>query len=475
MKQTTNYNTTEAVKQIGTMEFIGNVIPHTWYQNNLLKLENGRSNLLAITILSDIIYWYRPTIVIDEDTGCIKSVNKKFQHEKLHKTYQSWAIQFGVSKRSVQEACYFLKRKGLISIEIKDGWVVKNSPVMNNVTFFEPIPEMIVVINDPTKVDDYPLNWGASKKDNDTGEEIDNIEMCPSAQPGVTCHTSECETNTEITSEISTEITPNTWSEASSDQIKENSSVDSGNPEKVEALVLTKKKTKALTKRELVQAAVSDPKSIAFFENLRNKFQLYSGNSYLRSFAAHKTQFYKTLAYRVANEEVTHEAVEGAFHEMTLNKDFSIMEFLEKLKNAKYNDIKVLIDFIWIMLDGKIAAFVAEKKGAKELSEWIEDGKVTLTEIEDCFLWLPSSGRGYKQSLISLKAALSAFDTVKTLSSNGRFSGKSLNAGYKTSSEKSLEILQQRDYNRLATEILEESEAKKRKMAELIAIADGKK
>lgn len=282
-------------------------------------------------------------------------------------------------------------------------------------------------------------------------------------------------TITEITSEITTEITSNTWSEASSDEIKENISVDSGNPEKVETLILTKKKTKTLTKRELVQAAVSDPKSIAFFENLRNRFQLYSGNSYLRSFAAHKIQFYKTLAYRVANEEVTHEAVEGAFHEMTLNKDFSIMEFLEKLKNAKYNDIKVLIDFIWIMLDGKIAAFVAEKKGAKELSEWVEDGKVTLTEIEDCFLWLPSSGRGYKQSLISLKAALSAFDTVKTLNANGRFSGKSLNSEYKTSSEKSVEILKQRDYNQMASEILEESEAKKLRMAELIAIANGKK
>jgi hypothetical protein len=475
MKQTTNYNTTEAVKQIGTMEFTGNVIPHAWYQNNLLKLENGRSNLLAITILSDIIYWYRPTIVIDEGTGHIKSVNKKFQHEKLHKTYQSWAVQFGVSKRSVQEACYFLKRKGLISIEIKDGWVVKNSPVMNNVTFFEPIPEMILVINDPTKVDNYPLDWSAAKKDNGIEAEVGSAEMSSRAQPGVTCRTPECETNTEITSETSTEITPNTWSEASSDEIKENSSVDSGNPEKVEALVLANKKNKAATKRELMQAAVNDPKSIAFFENLRNKFQLYSGNGYLRSFAAHKTQFYKTLAYRVAAGEVTQASIEEAFYEMTLSRDFSIMQFLEKLKNPKYTDTKVLVDFICVMLDGKISAFAAEKKGAKELSEWIEDGKVTLTEIEDCFLWLPNSGRGYKQSLISLKAALSAFDTVKTLSSNGRFSGKSLNAGYKTSSEKSLEILQQRDYNRLATEILEESEAKKRKMAELIAIADGKK
>ena len=54
----------KTVDQVGKINFIGNVIPHTWYKTILR--ENGKPNVNAIIILSDIVYWYRPKEVRDE-------------------------------------------------------------------------------------------------------------------------------------------------------------------------------------------------------------------------------------------------------------------------------------------------------------------------------------------------------------------------------------------------------------------------
>ena len=45
----------------------GNIIPNTWYKS--IRYENGKPNLIAITLLSDIVYWYRPQEKRDERTG----------------------------------------------------------------------------------------------------------------------------------------------------------------------------------------------------------------------------------------------------------------------------------------------------------------------------------------------------------------------------------------------------------------------
>ncbi len=217
---------------------------------------------------------------------------------------------------------------------------------------------------------------------------------------------------------------------------------------------------KKLTKREIVNQKASNPEFIQFFQEVRLKYSLFKQNKFLRYFGKHQVQFYKTLAYRSATGEVPNDSINRAFAAMQEEKDFSIIQFLESLKNKKYTNYKVLVDWIWIMLDGKVSAPGMEQKGAKLLAEWVEDQKVTLTEIEDCFFWIPDSGRGYKLSLMSIRSALAEFDRVK-MEQNGRFVGKSLNQSFKSKDEKTVEILSARDYNTSAKAILEKDKAKK--------------
>ena len=56
-----------AVDAIATMAVTGNVIPATWYKT--ITTSSGKADLVAINILSDVLYWYRPREVRDEYTG----------------------------------------------------------------------------------------------------------------------------------------------------------------------------------------------------------------------------------------------------------------------------------------------------------------------------------------------------------------------------------------------------------------------
>ena len=59
--------TTPTVDAIGQMHFTGNVIDHHWYKS--ITLPDGKADLIAINILAEIVYWYRPRILRDETTG----------------------------------------------------------------------------------------------------------------------------------------------------------------------------------------------------------------------------------------------------------------------------------------------------------------------------------------------------------------------------------------------------------------------
>ena len=54
------------VDAVGKMNLTGNIIPESWYHT--IINENGKTNTLAILILADIVYWYRPTEERDETT-----------------------------------------------------------------------------------------------------------------------------------------------------------------------------------------------------------------------------------------------------------------------------------------------------------------------------------------------------------------------------------------------------------------------
>lgn len=118
-----------SVDALAEMSISGNVTPVNWYKTILR--ENGKPYLLAICVLSEIVYWYRPVEVRDEHSGMTIGYRKKFREDLLQKTYNDFAEQFGESRRSVKAAFDRLEEIGVIrcefrNIETNSGMVLNN-------------------------------------------------------------------------------------------------------------------------------------------------------------------------------------------------------------------------------------------------------------------------------------------------------------------------------------------------------------
>lgn len=91
--------------------FTGNVIPQTWYKT-VTWPANPKPYLLAIVILSDIVYWYRPQEIRDEGSGAITGFRKRFRSDLLQRSYDQLADMYGETKRSITAAVVRLEQLG---------------------------------------------------------------------------------------------------------------------------------------------------------------------------------------------------------------------------------------------------------------------------------------------------------------------------------------------------------------------------
>lgn len=130
---------TPTVLEIEKISITGNVVPPSWYQ--AIKTKSGKTALLAINILADVVYWYRPTVIRDEETGAIISKSKKFKSDKLQRQYSQIVDFLGCSKEQAKEAVDLLVDLGLITREFRT--VKTGTMILNNVMFLEPIPPRI--------------------------------------------------------------------------------------------------------------------------------------------------------------------------------------------------------------------------------------------------------------------------------------------------------------------------------------------
>lgn len=182
MKEENEVN--KIVEEISKINFQGNIIPSAWYQ--YIKFPSGKADLLGITILSDIIYWYRKIEIRDEKTGQLLHYKKKFKADKLQRSYNSYAKQFGVSKRQVKDAIKRLEKLGLITIEFRN--ITTNDGLsINNLLFLEPIPSEILDITHQRNTYDVQTSY-------DPHSNVTPIAF-------------ERKTNTEITTDITTKTT----------------------------------------------------------------------------------------------------------------------------------------------------------------------------------------------------------------------------------------------------------------------------
>lgn len=171
----------EIVDAMGSINISGNIIPAIWYKT--ITKENGKPYLLAIVILADIVYWYRPSEVRDQGTGHILGWKKKFSEDILRQSYQYYADLFGESKKTVKTAMDKLEQLHVIRREFRtvsygDGLVCNNvmyvelkTDILYRLTFPEEIPAMNGANNSYAGVSDDKMGGSLPTK-SDTPMEI---------------------------------------------------------------------------------------------------------------------------------------------------------------------------------------------------------------------------------------------------------------------------------------------------------------
>lgn len=226
-------NLTPTVQRIANIHFEGNIIPHTWYQSPALRLADGKANLVAVTLLGEICYWYRPTITHEEQSGRILSVSKKFAADKLHWDHEQRAGKFGLTKRQVQEAIAFLSKANLIDVEVRQKFLLPSGVTLYNQVFIEPIPDAIhalctynsalrtAVLEGVSRLNGIPL---PSKRDTPPGTvggtSRSNGTHPPSKREPYTENTTK--TSPKTSTDISTSGTLNVGGDESEDGKREN-------------------------------------------------------------------------------------------------------------------------------------------------------------------------------------------------------------------------------------------------------------
>ncbi len=189
---------TDTVVAIGQINLTGNVTPASWWRH--ITLPSGRPDQTAITLLAEIVYWYRPSEVRDEITGALVGYRKRFHGDKLQRSYQAFADQFGFSKREATDALKRLRDAGFITLELR---TVQTSEGMtlSNVLYVEPVPEAVLDINSMVRKSDIKNVTPVPFERNTS-----SVPTEPLPRSDVDDPTLKRETYTEITTKTTTEI-----------------------------------------------------------------------------------------------------------------------------------------------------------------------------------------------------------------------------------------------------------------------------
>lgn len=132
----------EIVDMVGRISITGNIIPQIWYKT--ITHPSGKPYLEAIVILSDIVYWYRPTEVRDERTGEVIAYRKRFKADLLQRSYADLAQQFGISKREATNAVVALEKIGVVRRHLRT--IDVNGTKIANVLFLELVPKALLAL-----------------------------------------------------------------------------------------------------------------------------------------------------------------------------------------------------------------------------------------------------------------------------------------------------------------------------------------
>lgn len=212
------YDFKETLSNTRQLNLTGNVIPHSWYSH--ITFENGKTDLIGIVLLAEIVYWYRPTEIKCERTGRLLGYKKKFRADMLQRSNGSFADQFGLTKRQIAEGLKRLEDAGLIHREFrtietsqgKIGNVQYLAPIVSAITTLDNDPDDNQLIGDDTPSDDDSFIPLSEEKSNATPpitfkRDRGHIETLEGSRSNVIGIPFERDTYTEITTQITTENT----------------------------------------------------------------------------------------------------------------------------------------------------------------------------------------------------------------------------------------------------------------------------
>ncbi len=170
------------VDKVAKIQLKGNIVETTWYHT--IVNEKNKTQPLAILILAEIVYWYRPVT----DTG-----KPKFYGDFLQLSYDQIAKKFGVSKKQVRAATDVLENLGVIKKYFRT--ISGPGGRCSNVLFIELIPDVLDKLSHPEEI-------GVSK--NVDTPYTDGIDLSSVADNGIS---QKVDTNTKTTKEITKETT----------------------------------------------------------------------------------------------------------------------------------------------------------------------------------------------------------------------------------------------------------------------------
>ena len=141
-----NSNLPPAVAEMSLIPLTGNIVAPMWFKT--ITLESGRPDTNSILILSDIVYWYRPTEIRDERSGSVIGQKKKFAEDMLRRSYADLEEQFGLSKKQCRDCLIRLENLGVIRRVLRN--INTSTGVRNNVMYINLIPSVLSKLTNPT-------------------------------------------------------------------------------------------------------------------------------------------------------------------------------------------------------------------------------------------------------------------------------------------------------------------------------------
>lgn len=140
------------VDAIGQINITGNIVPASWFRK--ITLGSGRPDTVAIIILSELLYWYRPKETKSK-TGQIEW-SKKFKRGYLQKSIKELCSKFNFSYDQVKSALKRLEDGGYIIKHLRHETI--KGTKYGNVMYIEVVPEMIRLLMVEDDLEDKEAN-----------------------------------------------------------------------------------------------------------------------------------------------------------------------------------------------------------------------------------------------------------------------------------------------------------------------------